>query len=78
MRFAKGVDAGRDALLGGGGDQLVDDLADIMRAAVALVGGQRVEREQGRDDADRLALAELAGDLEQPQLALRDRGRSPT
>ena len=42
-----------------------------MRAAVALVGGKRVKREQGRNDAHRLALAELAGELQQPQLALR-------
>ena len=39
---AKGVDAGRDALLGGRGDQLVDDLADIMGAAVA--SGRRAAR----------------------------------
>ena len=58
-RVAKGVDAGREALLGRRGDQLVDDLADIMRAPVALVGGKRVEREQGRDDPHRFAFAEL-------------------
>jgi hypothetical protein len=42
-----------------------------MCTAVALVGGQCVEREQRRDNADRLALAKLARDLEQPQFALR-------
>ena len=45
--FAKGVDAGRDALLGRRRNQLVDDLADIMGAAILLVGGQRMEGEQG-------------------------------
>ena len=54
--FAECVDAGREALLGRGRDQLVDDLADIMGAAVALVRRERVKREQGRNDADRLAL----------------------
>ena len=59
-RVAEGIDAGRDALLGRGRDQLVDDFADVMRAAVALVGGERVKREQRRDDPHRFALAELA------------------
>ena len=67
--FAKCVDASRNPLLGRGGDQLVDDLADIMRAAVLGLGRQRVKREQGRDEADRFALAQLASDLEQPKFA---------
>ena len=70
-RLAKSIDAGRDTLLRSGRNQLVDDLADIMGAAVALVGGQRVEREQGGNDPHRFALTKLTGDPEQPQLALR-------
>src|SRR5438034_10887205 len=54
---AKGIDTGRELLLRDFGDQLVDDLADIMRAAIALVGGKCVEREQGRNDPDRFGLA---------------------
>ena len=46
---AKGVDAGGKAGLGGSRDQLVDDLRHIMRAAVALVGRQRMQREQGAE-----------------------------
>ena len=69
--FAKGVDAGRELLPCDLGNELVDDLADIMRAAVALVGGKRVEREKRRHHANRLALAELVRQLEQPQFALR-------
>jgi len=44
-RFAKGIDACGDPLRRCGRDQLIDDLADIMRAAVALAGGKCVERE---------------------------------
>ena len=70
-RLAKGVDARREPLLRGRRDQLVDDLADIMRAPVALVGGKRMEREKRRHHAHRFALAELVRELEQPQFALR-------
>ena len=38
-RLAKSVDAGREPLLRGGRDQLVDDLADIMGAAVRWSAG---------------------------------------
>ncbi len=69
--FAECVDADREALLGGGGDQLVHDLADIMGAAIALLGRERVKRKQGRNDADGLIFAEFCGDPEQPQLARR-------
>ena len=60
---AESIDAGREALLWQPRNQLVDDLADIMCAAVGLVGRQRVEREQGRDDAHRFAFAKLAAIL---------------
>ena len=69
--LAKGVDAGREALFRRSGDEPVDDLADIMGAAVALIGGQCVQREEGGNDPHRLVLAELARDPEQPQLAFR-------
>src|SRR5437763_14044902 len=69
--LAKGVSAGRQPLLRRGGDQLVDDLADIMSTAILAVGGQRVEGEQGRNDAHGCALAELVRDIEQPELARR-------
>ena len=68
-RVAIGIDAGRELRLGDLGQKLVDDFADIMGAAVLAVGGERVEREQGRDNPDRLPLAEPACDPEQAQLA---------
>jgi len=56
---AIGVDTGRNALLRRRGNEFVDDLAHIMRAAVFLVGGKGVEREQGRHDANGLASTQL-------------------
>src|SRR5438094_576231 len=68
--LAKGVDAGRQFRFRDLRDQLVDDLAHVMRAAVALVSGKRVQRKQGRNDANRLAFAEAVGDLKQADFAL--------
>src|SRR4051794_33958832 len=56
-RIAKSVDAGGQTRLRGLRDELVDDLTDIMRAAVFLLGGKRVEREQSGDNAHRFVLA---------------------
>ncbi len=56
--------------LGGGGDQLVDDVAQIMRSAVALGSGDGVKREQGRDDPHCRSIAERVGELEEAQFAL--------
>src|SRR6185369_6131293 len=69
--FAKCVDAGRNSLLRRCRDELVDDLADVMRATVALVGGKRVQGKQRRYDPHCRALAELARDLHQAKLVLR-------
>ena len=66
--IAKGVDAGGKAGPGRHRDQLFDNLRHIMRATVALVRRQRVQREQGGNDAHRLSFAQLAGELEQPHL----------
>src|SRR5690348_7497093 len=68
-RLAKSVDAGCNALFRSRGNQLVDDLADIMGAAIALIGRKRVEREKGRNHAYRFLLTEIVRDLQQPQFA---------
>ena len=67
---AKGIDAGRDPLFGRGGNELIDDLADIMGAAVGLIRRDGVEREQGRDDAHGFGFAKLVGNLQEPKFTL--------
>src|SRR5205823_2761229 len=69
-RIAIGVDCRRELGLRNFRDQLVDDLADVMRAAVGLAWRKRVKREKGWRDAHRFAVAQLPGKLEQPDLAL--------
>ena len=76
--FAEGVDAGGEAGARDGGDHLVDHHVDIFVALVGIGRRQRVEREQGGDDAHRLLLAERLGGIEQAQFAGAGRGRSPT
>ncbi len=68
--FAKGVDAGREAGLGRGGDELVDHLADVVRAAVLFGGGNGVEREERGHDAHGGVFTEAPGDLQQTQFAI--------
>src|SRR5690242_17988195 len=66
--FTKGINAGGDALLRGGGNELVHDFADVVGAAVALVARDRVEGKQGRDDPYGFAIAEFARDLQKSEL----------
>src|SRR4051794_3832894 len=68
--FAERVDTGCEPLFRRSRNELVDDLANVVRATILAAGWQSVKREQRRHDANCFALTELASDLHQPQLAL--------
>jgi hypothetical protein len=56
-RLAKGIDAACKSLRGRSRNELVDDLADIVRASVPLVCGQSMKGKQGRNDPNVFVLS---------------------
>jgi hypothetical protein len=76
--FGEGVYRARQACIGDGGQGLLDRLANELRTIASIFGWKRVQREQGRDDAYRLAFAEGASNVEHANLRSPCRGRSRT